>query len=293
MPVTDLSGGDDWLQQFLAGHAAAQAFGASQPYGPGAVPGPYSGGPQGLMPGGGVTNRQQSTPGAPSMGYPAMGQGQAQSPPAPPPGPAQGLSLTNNPVMNALQSLNPIGSANASVLHPNLVHPNLSNPMGLRPAAPSPSPLLRAGAADSLPLAFGNPTSQDYQDWLKLQLAQSPPAATTTAPPAGADPNAPDPIGDYVSRVGNYPSWPTTAPRGAVVGSPGPSIANAPLPPRRPSSFGGQTPGAGAPQGQPSQTPRPPKSASSRFGTVQYQVPGAGPLSRSPIYTALNLFGRS
>ena len=76
------------------------------------------------------------------------------------------------------------------------------------------------------------------------------------------------------------PGQPSDTPRPG--GSSGPT--GAPYPPRRPKNLGGTpTAPAGAPSGNP------------RFGTVQYQVPGSGqggPLSRSPIYTALNLFGR-
>jgi hypothetical protein len=262
MPVTDLSGDDqDWLQQFLAGHQAGQAYGAGQPYGPGGAPGPYSGGPQGLMPGGGVMNRQGMTPGAPSIGYPAMtgpqGMAQAQQPPAATPGPAQGLSLTNNPITNAATG----------------AYSNLHDWLTMHAGIPS---WLQGGGAQ----------------------AASSPAATTTAPPAGRrtdaaygaydDPNAPAAVGDYASRVGNYGSWPTTARSGAGAS---PAMGGAPMPPRRPANLG-QAPGQGTPSGSPSQTPRPAKSGS-RFGTVQYEVPGSGvgPLSRNPIYTSLNLFG--
>ena len=75
-----MAGQDDlwaWLQSLQPNQ------GAAQPYGPGGVPGPYSGGPEGLMPGGGLMGRQGATPGAPSMGYPAMGKFNAR--PARPP----------------------------------------------------------------------------------------------------------------------------------------------------------------------------------------------------------------
>jgi hypothetical protein len=267
MPVTDYSDDSDWLQQFMAGHMAGQAFGASQPYGPSGYPDNLPNMPYG-PPGGGVMGYRGATPGAPSMGYPAMsgpqGQGQAQGAQQAPQGaqPAPGMSLTNNPIANAAQG----------------AYGNIH---------------------DYLTMHAGLPA------WLQGGQAQASPAASATAPPAGApkrtdaaygpysDPNAPDPVNGYAGIVGNHPSWATTA-RGADAN---PAPAN--LTQRRPS-YVGQPPGAGAPQGSPSQTP-PAKGGSSpnlgyygkRFGTVQYQVPGSGggPLSRSPIYTTLNLFG--
>lgn len=283
MPVTDFSGpGDvdpDWLQQFLAGHQAGQAFGASQPYAPGGAPGPYSGGPQGLMPGGGLLNRQQMTLGAPSMGYPAMtgpqGMAQAQGPQQAPQG-AQGgpsplgFSLTSNPIANWLKNNVSIGAPNlANAINPDAFHDY-------------------AVAKQKLGALFGGGG------------AQASPASTTTAPPAPARPVTPTPSSAYGgAQAQNMPYPGMVDPNGvyAPQGAASSGGANAPLPPRRPS-FTGKPPGAGAPQGNPSQTP-PAKGQTpnlgnygKRFGTVQYQVPGSGgPLSRSPIYTTLNLFG--
>jgi hypothetical protein len=56
----------DWLKQLIP------VPGASVPNAPGGAMGPYSGGPQGFMPGGGVMDRQAVTSGAPSMGFPAQ-----------------------------------------------------------------------------------------------------------------------------------------------------------------------------------------------------------------------------
>jgi len=79
------------------------------------------------------------------------------------------------------------------------------------------------------------------------------------------------------------PGQPSDTPRPGGIGSDAVAGRTAsqrpPLPPRRPTN----PTASSAPSGNP------------RFGTVQYQVPGSGqggPLSRSPIYTALNLFGR-
>lgn len=277
MPVTDFSGDDDdWLQQFMAGHTAGQSllanYGAGQPYGASGYPNNLPNMAYG-PPGGGVMGRQGATPGAPSMGYPAMGQ---LTPGALQPSPT-GFSLTSNPITRALGALNPISSAQADILHPTLSHPDLQNPMGVN-QAPSPSPLLRAGAADSLPLAYGAPTSQDYHNWLSQQLATSSPAAPATADPA--------PVSRGGSGYGGMPpsAWGATGANSA----------------RRGLGFN-QTPGQGAPQGSPASTPRPPNSAggasggtaNSRFVQVDRpNMPAAGgPRGGPPQMTALNLAG--
>ena len=269
MPLTGYggNGGSDWLQSLLA------SFGAGQPYDPSQNP---SLTPNAGMPGGGVMGAPAATPGAPSMGYPAVGQPGAQPQPAAAPAPS-------NPFMRALGYLNPIGSAQADVLHPSLgagaLHPSLT----AQPSAPSSSPLLRAGAADSLPLAFGNVTSDDYQKWLMAQQQGGAPAPSPPAPAGPATyPHMPWPGSPQAATYPHMP-WPDTGASKAA------AVAN-------------------APSGNPSATPRPaaaPKpaakpssspSSNSRFGTVQYQVPSGsggpgGPLSRNPIYTSLNLFG--
>lgn len=256
MPVTDLSGDDDdWLQQFMAGHQAGQAFGASQPYGPGGMPGPYSGGPQGLMPGGGLYGRTQTTPGAPSMGYPALGQPGA-------PRPSQmattaGFNLNSNPLTGALNWLRGGGGT---------------------PPLP----------ANALPLAWGNPTGDDYRKWLAMQTGS--PAAPSTADPAparsggiGSDANFP------VMGAGGFPT--TYANPGAQ-----PPVPTGPVSGANPANRGVGTtrsPGAGAPAGNPSQTPQP--ASSNRFVQVDrpnMDVAGGG-MGRGgpPQMTALNLAG--
>lgn len=146
--------------------------------------------------------------------------------------------------------------------------------------ASSPSPLLRAGGADSLPLAFGNVTSQDYQNWLAQQGGGA-------APSPGPAPSSPGPAppgvgGPYVGS--GPPGMPGPAPAGVggpYVGGQGPAPIdrNHPLPWRAPTGTGGQ-----------GQAPSAPSPVNNRFQTVQYQVPtGRGPLSGNPIYTTLNL----
>lgn len=222
MPVTDLSD-DDWLQQYLAGQAA--------------VPG---GGPTSWAPYGG--HPMNYGPPAPSLGGPPQ---PAQSAPDPNAS-ALGWSLTSNPITRGLNALNPVSSAQADILHPNLQHPNLQNPMGVN-TAPSPSRPLPPGAANSLPLASGNPTLEGYNQWLQMQLGRTP-AAPATADPTPAS----------RSPIVNGPVWPEGG------GSP---IVNGPVwPPSgaNPANRGvgtNRTPGAGAPQGNPAQTPRPANSS--------------------------------
>ena len=222
MPVTDLSD-DDWLQQYLSGQAA--------------VPG---GGPATWPPYGG--HPMNYGPPAPTLGGPPQ---PAQSAPDPNAS-ALGWSLTSNPITRGLNALNPVGSAQASVL-------------GGRPS--SPSRVLPPGAANSLPVASGNPTLQGYNQWLAMQLdPAASPAGPATAPPTPRGPAAgPGGIGSDA----NFPvlgagGFPTT------YDAPG---AQPPVPAGvagvNPANRGmgtNRTPGVGAPQGSPSQTPRPANS---------------------------------
>ena len=259
MPLTPYGGdgNSDWLQSLLA------SYGAGQPYGPG---GPPAGGvgPRGAyVPGGGVTGYQAATPGAPSMGYPAMGQ-------APPAAPA-GAAPPSQPFFqfggfhpgNILQS-HPPGSASLGPVF---------NASG-SPGGPGPGPGGPGSAGDDG--GFNNP----YM------------AAAGANPPQG---------GPYVGSGQPAPGF---------SGPPSRPYTPTPQPgPMDPSIIARQSPGAAmanAPPGNPSATPRParpvtptprPKttaaSSNPRFGQMQYQVPGSGggPLSRSPIYSTLNLFG--
>ena len=269
MPVTDLSGDDDWLQQFLAGHQAGQAFGASQPYGPSGSPGPYSGGPQGLMPGGGVMNRQQMTPGGPSLGYPALGQPTPQQPPTAAPGPAQGsalgYSLTSNPVTNWFRNNVSVGAPNFRNISPDFFHDMSAIGQKIGPWF---------GGASAAP--------------------SSSPAAPATAPPAGAPSRG-------IGSDANFPvmgagSFPTT------YGAPGqqPPTPTGPVSGANPANRGvgtTRTPGAGAPQGNPAQTPTPASATRTPSRFVQVDRPNmdvaGGGMGRGgpPQMTALNLAG--
>lgn len=271
MPVADSGGADwSWLQSLLASQ------GAGQPYGPGGAPGPYSGGPQGLMPGGGLLGYPATTPGQPSMGFPAAGQAAGR------PSVAPGTQQAANPILRALNYLNPISSAQADVLHPNLTNPNLTPLAPAAPAAPpapAPSRTLPPGAANSLPLAWGNPTSDDYRNWLQTQLTASPAAG----PAMPARPVTPTPQ--------NYPSWPTPpAPQASSPAAPIPGpLANAPMPPPRP---------AGQARTPASPTTAPPSAAqSSAFVPIERpNLPATGYSPGDRMMTALNLarlFGRA
>ena len=282
MPLTPYGGdgNSDWLQSLLA------SYGAGQPYGPG---GPPTGGvgPRGAyVPGGGVTGYQAATPGAPSMGYPAMGQPGQQPAPAP---------AAQNPIMRALNYFNPIGSAQAAEAEPGVwamrhgmpQNPDLSGL--LRYASGSPG---GPGAGPGGPGSAGDDAGSN-----------NPYAAAATANPAQGGPYVGSGAPPMVTQPGPAPA----GVGGPYVGGQGatPIDRNNPLP-WRPSGSSPATTVANAPPGNPSATPRParpvtptprPKttaaSSNPRFGQVQYQVPGSGmgPLSRSPIYSTLNLFG--
>ena len=229
----------DWLKQLIS------APGAQQPYGPGGAP--ISGaGPSGEMPGGGLLGYNAATPGAPSMGYPALGgppQPQSQAQPEP------------FSVARWLAALNPISSANAA-------------------EAPARAPSSGGGAtpplpANALPLAWGNPTGEDYRHWLDAQLVNSGPPA---APPAGG---APTPRRSGSGYGGVPPAgW------GAPPRSGGSGYGGVP-----PAGWGdGQPytampwrgPIADAPAGSPSKTPRP--ASSSPF--IRIDKVNAGPLAQ-------------
>ena len=286
MPVTDLSGDDDWLQQFLAGHQAGQAFGASQPYGPQGAPGPYSGGPQAWMPGGALMGRQQTTPGAPSMGYPALGQPGAQQPPTAAPGPAQGLSLTSNPLL----AIGPPGKPGAWM---TVGWPNLAN---ISPEAAHDLAVTKQKLGGVLNAAAqGQPTnSADLVGAGDTSLGSILPQARGVAVPGSpAAPTTADPTARGGSGYGGVPpsGW----------GSSPASASTRPLParpvtPTPRTAYVGQQPGSGAPAGSPSQTPATPQGAqSARFGLVQVDRPNmpaaGGPRGGPPQMTALNLAG--
>ena len=235
----------DWLKQLIP------SPGASVPNAPGGAVGPYSGGPQGLMPGGGLMGRQGATPGAPSMGFPAQGGPQAGGTFAPG-GPAAGAGF--NPLA-LLGNMNPYARAAitaAGVMQPTTTAADqaptdawMQRPSGV---GGMPGPQVTNPGMPSRPYS---PTPTNYPSW-------------PTVGPGGSSGVADQPTGT-----------PSDTPRPG--GSSGP-----PLPPRRPKNLGG-TPGPAA--------AAPSSSSNPRFGTMQSQVPGMGrgPLSSNPVYTTLNL----
>jgi len=296
------SGLPDWLKQLIP------SPGASTPYGPGAMPAGGAG-PQGLMPGGGALGYQGATPGAPSMGFPAQGGPQMYGPQGSNVGTGKQVGPWTNPFTDA-NTIDPREFAGAGGGATSI----LSALAGGNPYAramiaaggvmtPSPAdtgelPLSMSGARPMHPASTGAmPGPQPGADGINPYAA-----AAAANPPQGGPyvgSGAPGPLAaqagmphrPYSPTPQNYPSWPTPGPGGS---SPAATMAN-------------------APPGQPSDTPRPARpysktpatayparpgatssSGNPRFGTVQYQIPGSGqggPLSRSPIYTTLNLFG--
>lgn len=203
MPVPDSSGDwAGWLQSLLANQGAAQPYGASgypdnlpnRPYGP---------------PGSGPTGWAGATPGAPSMGYPALGQAGGrpsvapgtQAPGAPDYGPGSQRAALN-------QTLNPTGSPQAYPPWPtpgvmssptgaapqmgmpfpqdlgpaarNMPYPGQTDPRGYY--APSPGPLASPATVAPAGSAAG---PMDPSIIARQKMAASP-AATSTAPPAAA-----------------------------------------------------------------------------------------------------------
>ena len=280
MPVTDMTGSDwnspyrmppgwttlpdgsigpssglpDWLRQLIP------SPGASVPNAPGGAVGPYSGGPQGLMPGDGVLGRQGATPGAPSMGFPAQAgastlqQGQPMNGPG---GPAAGGGF--NPLA-MLGNMNPYARAaiaGAGVMQPTPTASDDQAPTNLWMQRPSgvggmPGPQVTNPGQPHRPYS---PTPQNYPSWSTPGPGGS--SGTAGPTPTGSPSDTPTPGGSSASS------------------------GSSPLPPRRPKNLGGQ-----------GQAPSAPAAiANPRFGTAQYQVPGSGrgPLSSNPIYTTLNL----
>jgi hypothetical protein len=205
MPTTDLDGSAgwaNWLQSLLANQ------GAAQPYGPSGYPDNLPNMPYG-PPGGGLLGITGATPGAPSMGYPALGQAAGrpsvapgtQQPGAPDYGPGSHRAAVN-------QTLNPTGSPQAYPPWPtppapaggytpsataaqmgmpfpqdlgpaarNMPYPGQTDPRGYY--APPPGPL----AAPNQPTQATGPI--DPSIIARKKMAASP-AATSTAPPNAA-----------------------------------------------------------------------------------------------------------
>jgi hypothetical protein len=254
MPLSPYDPNSDWLQSLMAN------YGAQQPYGPGAA----GTGLGGHMPAAGLVAGYGSgpTPGAPSMGYPAAGQATPQSPPAAAASPPW-LQFGGFHPQNILQ-----GHAGASLGQFNPNFPVNSAQLGGDTGGVDPT---------GYSVTMGGPSG--------ALAAPAPASATTGRGGIGSDANAP------VMGAGGFPTTYAApgqqpaelTPSGTPSATPRPSATKRayPLPPSRPRNLGVSPAAAAAP-------------TNSKFGTVQYQVPGSGqggPLSRSPIYTALNLFG--
>jgi len=257
MPVTDFGdagNNNDWLQSLLA------AFGAGQPNAPGAAPG-VGAGPQGVMPGGAPMGYQAAAPGPP------MGQ---------PPG---------SPMFQ-------FGG-----FHPGNIL------QGHPPNSPTLGPIFNASGSPGGPAAGpGGPGTAGNDGGFNNPYAAAAAANPSQGGPyVGSGPPGPQATAmtqpQHPSTM-RYPSWPTPGagtagptPTGSPSDTPRPggssaSSGTSPLPPPRPKNFGVSTGGQGY-------APSAPSPVNNRFTTVQYQTPGSvrGPLSNSPIYTALNLFG--
>ena len=245
------SGLPDWLRQLIPNP------GAATPNAPG-LPGGGVGPGGAYMPGGGVMGRQAATPGAPSMGFPAQG-----GPPTFQAGQPMGPDVTGgggNPLAFLGGNINPY--ARAAIAGAGVMAPT---PTAANDQAPTNAWFQRPSGVGGMP---------------GPQVTNTPPGPA----PAGVG-------GPYVGGQGTpqtYPHmpWPDTgaAPQGTPSDTPRPG--DPPLPPKRPKNLGmGQSPTASVP---------PTSTGNPRFGLYQPQVPGSGqggPLSRSPIYTTLNLFG--
>jgi hypothetical protein len=292
----------DWLKQLIP------SPGASIPNAPGTPTG--GAGPEGLMPGGGLMGYQAATPGAPSMGFPAQGGPQVMPPqystlpPNKSVGPFTGGTSTEGSYYDPRTWFR--GGQTFTPGQP--MGPDVTGGGGASPLSylAKGSPAWRAAMAAA---GVMSPTPADTGE-LPLSLSGARPMHPSST---GAMPNPatyphmpwpgspPAPQGGGVGSDANFPvmgagGFPTTyaapgrqpasvtmanAPPGSPSETPRPGLTNAPMPPRRPKNLSGASPASqAAPVGN------------SRFGTFQYQVPGGGgPLSRSPIYTALNLFG--
>jgi hypothetical protein len=258
------SGLPDWLKQLIP------SPGAATPNAPGLQSGA---GPQGLMPGGGALGYQAATPGAPSMGFPAQAGGAGAS-----------------SILSALAGGNPY--ARAMIAAGGVMQPTPA----AGPGAPTNSWMQRPSGVGGMPgPQVTNPTTQPGADGI------NPYAAAAAANPPQGGPYVGSGAPGMQTAAPGMPSRPYTptpnpgpmdpsiiahmnAPQGTPSDTPRPG--GSPLPPKRPKNLGmGQSPTASVP---------PTSTGNPRFGLYQPQVPGSGqggPLSRSPIYTTLNLFG--
>lgn len=260
------SGLPDWLKQLIP------SPGASVPNAPG---GPGGGvGPGGAyMPGGGVMGRRAVTPGAPSMGFPAQG-GQID--------PAQLAGAGGGNPLSMFGNINPY--ARAAIAAGGVMQPTPAQ----GPGAPTNSWMQRPSGVGGMPgPQVTNPMTPPGADGINpyaTAAAANPPQG---GPYVGSGAPAPfrPPSRPYSPTPQPGPMDPSIIAHLAMTTPPGnpsdtPRPGATPYPPKRPKNLGATPSAAAAPASNP------------RFSTFQYQVPGSGgPLSRSPIYTALNLFG--
>lgn len=271
----------DWLKQLIP------APGADVPYGPGAA----GIGLGGHMPtAGAVAGISQATPGAPSMGFPAQGGPQVFPPQSStlPPNKSVGPFTGGTSTEGSYYDPRTWFTGGQTFTEGQPMGPDVAgggaNPLSYLAKG---SPAWRAAMAAAGVMA---PTPVETGE-LPLSLSGARPQHPSST---GAMPQPNMPARPYSPTPDNrtYPSWPTPGPAGgpaspavtmasAPPGNPSATPRPTPLPPRRPKNLSGASPPS-------SPTP----VSNPRFGTFQYQVPGGGgPLSRSPIYTALNLFG--
>ena len=199
MPVPDSSGDwAGWLQSLLANQ------GAAQPYGPGAAP-TYGTLPGGTMPGGQVMGRTATTPGQPSMGYPAVGQAAGRPSIAPgtqqralPGQPQQRLASGDAMVTGAPPGYG-MPPSNANMPYAASPFPN-PNALGSSVTANAPAAAGQGGIgsdyAASFPVrgplaapagsALGSAAGPVDPSIIARQKMAASPAATSTAAPAAA-----------------------------------------------------------------------------------------------------------
>lgn len=304
MPVTDLTGSDwnspyrmpqgwttlpdgsvgpssslpDWLKQLIP------SPGAATPNAPGTQGLPGGGPGGGYVPGGGVMGLPTSTPGAPSMGFPAQGGPQVMGPQNSripnykSVGPFTGGTSTEGSYWDPRNWFRANPSATFQQGQP--MGPDVTGAGGFNPL----SVLGGGNPAWRAAIAAGGVMSPTPADTGELPLSMSGarpmhPASTGAMPGFQGPPSRPyTPTPQYAPAI--PPSRPTDTPTGTPSATPRPT----PYPPKRPKNLGAapSAPTAAVPTSNP------------RFGLYQPQVPGSGqggPLSRSPIYTTLNLFG--
>jgi hypothetical protein len=195
MPVPDSSGDwAGWLQSLLANQ------GAAQPYGPGAAP-TYGTLPGGTMPGGQVMGRTATTPGQPSMGYPAIGQAAGrpsvapgtQAPAAPNYGPGSqraALNQTLNPTdpLGSSVTVNAPAAAGQGGIGSDARIPLAPTPMGQGGIGSDAIYPVRGPLAAPAGSALGAAAGPMDPSIIARQKMAASPAATSTAAPAAANP---------------------------------------------------------------------------------------------------------